>query len=155
MKSIKLKAGFTLIEVMLAMGILTIGMTAVLGRFTFGAALSQAAELRTDAAYAVEVIGLELPAKLFPLDEEDRPGPPVELRDQEVEGLPAIRYHALAEPVADGPTAEDGGPLEYEVRLELFFTSRGVRRVQQFRMRMLRERSFADRIETARSTNSR
>ena len=146
-------AGFTLIEVMLAMGILALGMTAVLGLFTFGAALTQASVLRTQSATAVEAITLELPAKLFPVDEQGLPAVPegdgrASLEDQPIPGLPALRYRATAWPVPDGPLAEDGGPLEYDVEVEVFFHQQGVRRARTFHTRVLRERSFAERMRS-------
>ncbi len=145
------QAGFTLIEVMLAMGILALGMTAVLGLFTFGAALTQASVLRTQSATAIETITQELPARLFPVDNTGLPSVPegdgsVSLEDQRIEALPALRYRATAWPVEGGPPAEDGGPLEYDVEVEVFFHQQGVRRARTFHTRVLRQRTFAERM---------
>ncbi len=152
-KSSQGSAGFTLIEVMLAMGILALGMTAVLGLFTFGAALTQASVLRTQSATAIETITHELPGRLFPADETGLPAVPagdgrIALEDQSIPGLPALRYRALAVPVQGGPLAEDGGPLEYDVEVEVFFHQQGVRRARTFHTRLLRERSFAQRMRS-------
>ena len=47
------RGGFTLIEVVLAMGILVTGMTMLLGLYTFGAAMARTAQLRASSAAAV------------------------------------------------------------------------------------------------------
>jgi len=140
------KAGFTLIEVILAVGILALGMTSVLGLFTFGAALTQAAELRTESANVIEAVTADLEVRLFPVDESGMPGEPVDLVDQEVPGIDRARYNVVAVPVDGGPSAEDGGPLEYEVRIQVSFETRGVRRSRTYETRLLRQRSFAQRM---------
>lgn len=140
------EAGFTLIEVILAVGILAMGMTSVLGLFTFGAALTQAAELRTESANVIEAVTADLEVRLFPADENGMPGEPVDLLDQTVPGIERARYSVVAFPVDGGPTAEDGGPLEYEVRIQVSFETRGVRRARTYETRLLRQRSFAQRM---------
>ncbi|MFT4649527.1 MAG: prepilin-type N-terminal cleavage/methylation domain-containing protein [Planctomycetota bacterium] len=140
------KAGFTLIEVILAVGILAMGMTSVLGLFTFGAALTQAAELRTRSANVIEAVAADLEVKLFPAGEDGMPGEPIDLLDQQVPGVERARYNVVAFPVENSPLAEDGGPLEYEVRIQVFFETRGVRRSRTYETRLLRQRSFAQRM---------
>ncbi len=140
------KAGFTLIEVVLAVGILALGMTSVLGLFTFGAALTQAAALRTESAGMIESITQDLEIKLFPPGENGIPSEPKDLLDQQVPGIERARYNVVSVPVEDGPVAEDGGPLEYEVRIQVFFETRGVRRSRTYETRLLRQRSFAERM---------
>ncbi|MDF1836508.1 MAG: prepilin-type N-terminal cleavage/methylation domain-containing protein [Planctomycetota bacterium] len=140
------QAGFTLIEVILAVGILALGMTSVLGLFTFGAALTQAAELRTASANVIESVTADLEVRLFPADETGMPGEPVDLVDQEVPGIPRAKYSVVAVPVEGSPEAEDGGPLEYEVRIQVSFETRGVRRSRIYETRLLRQRSFAQRM---------
>ncbi|HPF14867.1 MAG: prepilin-type N-terminal cleavage/methylation domain-containing protein [Planctomycetes bacterium] len=140
------RGGFTLIEVMLAVGLLTLGMTAVLGLFTFGAALSQAAVLKTQSAHLVEAITQELPGRLFPLGPDGIPALPEDLRDLPVPGDERLHYHATATPIDGGPLAEDGGPLEFLVRVEVFFTQQGVRKAHTFQTRLLREQTFAERL---------
>ncbi|MCA9000461.1 MAG: prepilin-type N-terminal cleavage/methylation domain-containing protein [Planctomycetes bacterium] len=156
-QSTRKQAGFTLIEVLLAVGILALGMTSVLGLFTFGAALTQAAALRTESAQVVESVVADLELRLFPADENGVPGPPIELVDQPVPGVERARYSVTALPVEGGPLAEDGGPLEYEVRVEVSFETRGVRRARTYEVRLLRQRSFAQRMRErlARKKSSR
>ena len=47
------RSGFTIVEVVLAMGILLVGAAAILSMLTFGASLTRAAQLRSAAAVAV------------------------------------------------------------------------------------------------------
>ena len=54
------RAGFTILEVLVAMAILLVGMTAVLGLLTFGAALTRTAQLRMEGASAVEAVNIDL-----------------------------------------------------------------------------------------------
>jgi prepilin-type N-terminal cleavage/methylation domain-containing protein len=145
-KNKKQQAGFTLIEVLLAVGILALGMTSVLGLFTFGAALTQAAALRTESANVIESVTADLELRLFPAGEDGMPGEPVDLTDQPVPGIERARYNVTALAVEGGPLAEDGGPLEYEVRIEVAFETRGVRRSRTYETRLLRQRSFAQRM---------
>ena len=53
------RGGFTIVEVVMALGILLVGMTSVLGLLAFGASMSRTAQLRNAAASAA---GNELPA---------------------------------------------------------------------------------------------
>ncbi|MBL4771410.1 MAG: prepilin-type N-terminal cleavage/methylation domain-containing protein [Planctomycetes bacterium] len=140
------KSGFTLIEVILAVGILALGMTSVLGLFTFGAALTQSAALRTQSAGMIESITADLEVRLFPAGEDGMPSEPVDLVDQRVPGVERARYNVVSTPVEGGPLAEDGGPLEYEVRIKVFFETRGVQRSRTYEIRLLRQRSFATRM---------
>ena len=53
------EGGFTIIEVVLAMGILLIGMTTILGLLSYGAALSRTASLRAQAARAADAADIK------------------------------------------------------------------------------------------------
>ena len=68
-KDAQRRGGFTIIEVVLAMFILLIGMSSILGLLSFGAALSRTAQLRNQASYAVESIVADLEETMFPLVE--------------------------------------------------------------------------------------
>src|SRR5439155_26732903 len=61
------RAGFTILEILIAMGILLFGMTAILGLLTFGAALGRTAQLRTSAAAVAEAVVADLEETLFPV----------------------------------------------------------------------------------------
>ena len=62
------RAGFTLIEVMLAMGILVLGATAIIAFLTYGASTARHAQLRTQAATAMDAVMADLRHELFPYE---------------------------------------------------------------------------------------
>ena len=86
------QAGFTIVEVVLAMGILLVGAAAILSMLTFGASMTRAAQLRTAAATAVEAVRADLEANMFPYDplldgEDAEVGPPKTFVDRAVPGV--------------------------------------------------------------------
>jgi hypothetical protein len=131
------------------MGILLIGMTAILGLLSFGAGMSRTAVLRTAGASAVEAVVADLEATLFPaeLDDDGRLvlGEPRELLAQPVPGHPGVVYDARARPDPD-ELDRPGGPLEYRVDVEVRWQSRGVRRVKRFTTLLLREIPFGESL---------
>lgn len=140
--------GFTLIEILLALGILLIGLTGVLGLLTFGAAMSRAAALRRDAAAATEAVFADLEERMFPLVVEDgleRVGEPIDVGDRPVPGHPGLTYRARAEPDLQ-LAAEVGYPLEYKVEVEMTWTSGGRRRSRTFTTLLVREVPFGERL---------
>ena len=144
------RAGFTIVEVVLAMGLLLLGMSAVLGLLTFGAALARTAALRTGAAAAAEAVVADLEETLFPLVVDpltgDRSaGEPHEINGRDVPGHPGLVYSAHAKLV---PAAEDGppGPQRYRVDVEVSWTASGRRKAQVFSVLLLREVPFAERL---------
>lgn len=150
------RAGFTLVEILLALMILLFGFTAVLGLLTFGAALSRTALLRTSAAAAVEAVVLDLEETLFPLVEGPgggEAGEPEEIVARDVPGLHDVVYSARARPNPDRP-------LEYRVDVELSWKTAGVRRQKRFTTLLVREIPFGERlrrqfVEPGRATLAR
>lgn len=136
MKQVK-TAGFTILEVLLALGIFLFGMTAILGLLTFGAALSRTAELRTRAAAAVESVTADLEETLFPLV-NGVAGEPQPIVKRELEGRGVV-YSARATPNPDRP-------LEYKVEVEISWKSGGVQREKRFTTILLREVPFGERL---------
>jgi len=130
--------GFTIIEVLLAMAILLFGMTAVLGLLTFGAALSRTSLLRTTSAAAIDATVADLEETLFPMVDGDA-GPPTEIKDRVVPGLPDVMYTATAHENPDQP-------LEYKVDIDMTWTSAGVQREKRFSTLLLREIPFGERL---------
>ena len=133
------RAGFTILEVILAMGILVIGMTSVLTLFTFGAALARAAELRSASSGIVEAVVADLEEGFFPLDQNGEAGLPVAILERPVPGVPTAVYSAT-------PTVNPDDPLEYRVDVEISWTSKGVRRARNFTIILLREVPFDERL---------
>jgi len=144
-------AGFTMIEVLIALAILVFGMTAVLGLLTFGAALSKTALLRTSAASAAHAVVADLEETMFPevkskdpstiaLDpSENEAGPPVDVVERPLPSMPEVVYsaHAVANP---------DRPEEYKVDVEMAWRSAGIRRTTTFRTLLVREIPFGERL---------
>lgn len=132
------RSGFTILEVVLAMGILVLGATSILGMLTFGAALTRTAQLRAAAAAATEAVLADLERALFPYQDGEL-GEPVELRDRPVPGAEFVVYSARAEP-------NPAEPRQYRVRVELSWSTGGVKRTQDFSLLVLRELPFGERL---------
>ncbi len=132
------RRGFTIVEVVLAMGILMLGATAILGMLTFGAALTRSAQLRATAATAAEAVMADLEQVLFPY-EDGEVGEPVEIVDREVPGAPGVVYSAHA-------TVHPEDPLEYRVDVEMRWQSGGVQRARGFSTILLRELPLGERL---------
>ena len=142
------RGGFTLIEILLALGILLIGLTGVLGLLTFGAAMTRAAALRRDAAAATDAGFADLEERMFPLvvvDGTEQVGEPIEIAARPVPGYEGLTYAARAEPDPQLAT-ELGYPLEYKVEVEMSWTSGGRRRSRTFSTLLVREVPFGERL---------
>lgn len=132
------RGGFTIVEVIVAMGILLFGMTSILGLLTFGAALSRTAHLRTNSAAAVESVMADLQETFFPL-EGGEAGEPKKIVDRELFGMSDVIYSAT-------PYQNPDRPLEYRVDVELSWKSAGVQREKRFTTILLREVPFGERL---------
>ena len=137
--------GFTLLEIVLAMGILLVGVTVILGLLAFGAALSRTAALRTAAAESAEAVVADLEETFFPLLSDGRAGPPVDIVDRPVPGHPELVYRARGRPNPSGPL-RNGEPLEYLVDVELRWKSAGEQKSRRFTILLLREVPFGERM---------
>jgi prepilin-type N-terminal cleavage/methylation domain-containing protein len=139
-------AGFTMIEVMMAMFILLLGMTSLLGMLTFGAALSRSASLRTASAGSVEKIVADLEERLFPLQlvgGHEQAGEPVTIKDRKVPGARGLIYDAVA---TVNPDDRNDPPLEYLVEINMRWSVSGTARGSSFSTIMLREVPFGARM---------
>jgi prepilin-type N-terminal cleavage/methylation domain-containing protein len=140
----KQQGGFTLVEIVLAMGILLVGAAAILSMLTFGASLTRAAQLRTRAASAVEAVRADLEANMFPYvpSADGTPGEvggPIELVDRAVPNLSQVVYSAKAK---QNPEL----PREYRVDVDIRWTSGGVQREKQLTWLLLKEITFGERL---------
>jgi len=137
------RAGFTLIEVVLAMGVLMIGMTAILGLLSFGAALSRTSSLRGGAANSIEAVVADLEETLFPLlvdaDGDEVVGEPRDVVKRELPGYPGLTYSTRSTPNPDNP-------LEYRVDVEVEWAVSGATRTKTFTTLLLREVPFGERL---------
>jgi Prokaryotic N-terminal methylation motif len=134
----KTRAGFTIIEVVLAMGILMFGASAIIGFLTFGAATTRQAQLRTTAASSLEAVIADIDRNLFPYEDGEL-GEPVEFKEREVPGAPGVVYSAKA-------AANPDFPREYRVDVELSWQSAGVQRSKEIQLLRLREVPFGERL---------
>lgn len=140
------RAGFTLLEVVLAIGVLTLGMGALLGMLTFGAALTKTAALRAASAAALESVMADLEVGLFPLEEDGRVGDPIVIEERPLPGELAIVYSARATPLEEGPRTPQGDPLEYRLDLTMSWTAGGGQRSKTYTTIVLREVPFGERM---------
>lgn len=132
------RAGFTIVEVVLAMGILLVGSTAIIGFLTFGSATARHAQLRTQAAAAVEAIQADIDRNLFPYVEGVL-GDPVDLVDRPVPGVTGVVYTARAVPNPDLQR-------EYRVDISMSWESAGMKRSKDWSMIRIQELPFGERL---------
>ena len=142
-RELRRSAGFTLVEVVLAMGVLLIGMTAILGLLSFGAALSRTASLRSGAAGAIDAVVADLEETLFPLllDQlgDEVAGEPRDVSQQAIPGYPGLVYSTRSTPNPENP-------LEYKVDVEIAWAVGGTTRTKRFTTLLLREVPFGERL---------
>ncbi|HUR26611.1 MAG TPA: hypothetical protein VM509_00375 [Planctomycetota bacterium] len=142
------RAGFTIVEVVIAMGLFLLGMSCVLGLLSFGAALTRTASLRNESASAIEAVVADLEEHLFPLVKQGDSvtvGPPAEIVDRPVPGRPDVTYSAKATP---DPAQKDypGGALEYRVDVTMGWKSAGESQQKKFTTLCVREIPFSERL---------
>jgi type II secretory pathway pseudopilin PulG len=142
------RAGFTLIEIVLAAGLLAIGLSALIGLFSFGANLVTGARLQTQAAQALESLVADLPGQLFPLSPEGQVGPPLVLKDQPVPGYPRLRFDALPSPTPVSASDYPGPPL-WSVEVTVAWKSRGQGRGLSARILLPQSLPLAERLRRA------
>ncbi len=150
------QAGFTIVEVVLAMGVLMIGMSVILTLLTFGAGMSRNSQLRAESAAVVEAVVADLEEGLFPLDEQGVVGEPAAILDRLVPGHDDLYYTATAVP--DPSRLDDlalagqpgihlaGGPVPYRVDVQLSWRSRGDKKRRSFTVLIMREVPFGARL---------
>jgi prepilin-type N-terminal cleavage/methylation domain-containing protein len=144
------RSGFTILEVLVAMGILLVGMSAVLGLLSFGAAMTRNAALKSAGASAVEAVVADLEEGFFPLvrDEatgEVRVGAPTAIEDRPVPGHPGLTYFARGTP-DPGDKITAGGALRWRVDVEIRWTTAGRAKSRTFTTLLLRQVPFGERL---------
>ena len=143
--------GFTILEVVLAVGILFVGITAVLGFLSVGAALARTASLRGASAQAVEAVVADLEENAFPLLSSEggqtfgRTGVPQDLADRPVPGHPGLVYSAAFTRDPDAP-GDGEGVSEYRVDIVISWSVSGERRSKSFTTLLLGEIPFGERM---------
>jgi prepilin-type N-terminal cleavage/methylation domain-containing protein len=135
------RSGFTLIEMIVAMGILVVGVSSILGLLTFGAALQRTAESRNDVALAAASVIADLRDTAFPLGEDGTVGAPASTTFQrDVPGHPRLTAYVDLKENPDRPG-------EYFAMVRLAWKERGKQRAEVFRTILEREVPFARRVE--------
>jgi hypothetical protein len=146
------RRGFTLLEVVLALGLLVFGLGVLLSLFSFGAGLARAAALRAEAAGCLSFVVADLEERLFPLAADGTVGEPLPLVDLPVSGHDSLRYSALATPLLDPAFQEpagDGYPTLYRVQIQVAWEARGRRRALDFETLLPRSLPFGARLRRA------
>ena len=145
-------AGFTLMEVVLAMFLLLLGSTALLGLLSFGAGSARTAVLRAQANASLPAVVAELEETLFPLvvDEVgfEYAGAPVPKRTGlPVPGYPQLSYDYECFPMPTEEEAEAGvDALEFVVEIAIAWREGGQRRAIEHTTILLREVPFGERL---------
>jgi hypothetical protein len=150
-------SGFTILEVVMAMGIMMVGMSVILTLLTFGAGLSRTAQLRADSAAMADAVVADLEEGLFPLLKDGSVGEPLPIEGRALPGYPRLVYSATATPNPDrlseveyagraGDRPSSAGALEYRVDVELHWKESGQKRGRGFSVLLLREVSFGARL---------
>jgi prepilin-type N-terminal cleavage/methylation domain-containing protein len=98
---------FTLLEIMIALGIMAIGLSAALGLFTAAAASGRRAEQLVEASHLADVVFADVDILLVGSFELD------ELEPLSLEQAEKLGFEALEEPGPEVDTMSDGeGPLD-------------------------------------------
>ncbi|MFN0207573.1 MAG: prepilin-type N-terminal cleavage/methylation domain-containing protein [Planctomycetota bacterium] len=134
------RRGFTLVEVLVAMGILVIGVTSILGLLVFGAALERTAERRSETALAAQQVVSELQNSFVMNPDGSVPEPPSLQFERTVPGHPKLtaRVEIKKNPEAVG---------EYFAVIRIGWLERGELRFEEFRTILQREANFKNRVE--------
>jgi hypothetical protein len=135
------RGGFTILEVIVALGILLFGMTAVIGLLTFGVALGRSAELRTEAASVADAVVADLEETFFAGDDDasGTPRDPTAIENRELGGVNRVVYSARGR-------ANPDRPIEWRVDVDMTWKSAGVQREKRFTTLLLREVPFGERL---------
>ncbi|QDV06469.1 general secretion pathway protein J [Planctomycetes bacterium Poly30] len=144
-------AGFTLIEVLLAAGLLVAGMSMILGVFNFGSAMSRTAELRSLASGTVEAVMHDLEDSLFLVNDDGTIGEPRAIVDRPVPGRNGVVYTVTATGNPKSFDPEEVGlgaglPREYIVEVTVKWQASGVKKNETWTTIMLREQPFGARM---------
>lgn len=147
------RQGFTLLEIIVALGVLAIGATAAFSLFVAGAASGRRAEHEVNAALIAETViddlrddlTVDLDLSDYPsaTDPNAAPGAPAPLnpktrwlaRDGVWPGFEDYKYDLAITPL-DGPVPDD--PWQFLIEVEVRWSDQGTRRSAQYSTIMLR-----------------
>lgn len=132
------RAGFTIVEVLVAMAILLMGSVAIIAFLTFGGATARHAQLRTQAASAIEAVVADIDRNIFPYANGEL-SDPVDLIDRPVPGSAGVLYSAKA---FQNPDLES----EYRIDIAMSWESAGMKRSKEWSMLRIKELPFGERL---------
>ena len=143
------RSAFTILEVLVAMAILLVGMTSVLGLLSFGAAMTRNAALKSAGSSAIDALTADLEERFFPLSRDARSGDwivgdPVPIVDRPLPNHAGLTYSARGTPDPDDHTP--GGAVRWKVEVELRWTTGGRSRTRSFTTLLLRQVPFGERL---------
>jgi hypothetical protein len=145
-RALAASAAFTIVEVVLALGILALGASVLLWLLSFGASLATSASLRADAASVLPAIVADLEERLFTLAPDGAVGEPRSIVDQPVPGHPRLTYSATASPLVEFDATVDPLPPIHEVSIDLTWTRSGRRRTVTFETLLAQQVPFGARL---------
>ncbi len=137
-------AGFTLVEVMTAMGILVAGMSTILGLLSFGLSLHRSSGERGKASLAAESVIAEIRQNAFLPEKGKEAKAPETIREREIPAYPGLSYSA---------TFRENPQLlgEYLVEVQISWKEKGKTRSTVFRTVMLQEIPYEQRLKRLQS----
>lgn len=95
------RRGFTLIEVLLAMAIFAVGVSALMGMFQFGGSMESEARAYAELAPAINTVLEDVKANAWRLDRSGAIAGLREYHAEPVPGAPGYRYDLLADAGGD------------------------------------------------------
>lgn len=137
------RRGMTLLEVVLALGILAIGMASVLSLLSFGAALSTQAERRAGASAVLGAVLPTLEERLFPLEADGTVGEPAVFEDRPVPGHEGYTHSVRARRLEGGAP---GTPELWRIDVAIHWRGAGGRRDLDFTTVFPRAVPFGERL---------
>lgn len=103
MRATRKQRGFTLVEILLAMSLFLIGITALMGLFHFGGDMESTARAHGNLASAIETVVAEVRARAWSLDSTGQIIGIQSMSEQPVPGAPDYRYDLSVEAAGDDP----------------------------------------------------
>lgn len=115
------QSGFSIVEVLLAMGLFLFGISALLGMFQVGGGMEGAARTHSELAPAIEPLIAQIREEAWLLDAQGQPTQVKRYFDEPVPGVPGFQYALYM---------EDSGGNPDLPRAELHFYRRDPERIE-------------------------
>ena len=99
----RIRDGFTLVEVLVAMGLFLVGITALMGLFQMGGGMENASRAHASLSPAIEPLIARIRAEAWVSDSSGTAVTLREYKGETVPGAPGYRYDLEVDPAADDP----------------------------------------------------